>query len=205
VALPPPKHERQLALGEVLRFLREPFLLVFAALLFFQSGNEFVAGGYATSFLVREAGFSIQAASWALAGYWAALMLARLVLSRVALRMNGTRLLILCALASAAGTALLAFSRHPALSVLAVAWIGAGLAGIFPTALGIVGARYPGFTGTVFGLLLTAALTGGMLLPWLTGQVGEAHGLRPALVVVAVQFLVIAALAGLASRIPARG
>jgi len=53
-------------------------------------------------------------------------------------------------------------------------------------------------------LLLTAALTGGMLLPWLTGQVGEAHGLRPALFVVAAQFLVIAALAALA-RHSARG
>jgi fucose permease len=204
VSLPPPKHERHLALGEVVRFLREPFVLVFAALLFFQSGNEFVAGGYASSFLVRETGFSVRAAAWGLAGYWAALMLARLVLSRVALRIDGPRLLTLCALASAAGTALLASSRHPALAVLAVAWIGAGLAGIFPTALGIVGARYPAFTGTVFGLLLTAALTGGMLLPWLTGQVGEAHGLRPALGVVAAQFLLIAALAALASRMPAR-
>jgi fucose permease len=205
VSLPPPKHERHLAPGEVLRFLREPFVLVFAALLFFQSGNEFVAGGYASSFLVREAGFSVQEASWALAGYWGALMLARVVLSRVALRMDSYRLVIACALASAAGTALLAASHHPAVAVVAVAWLGAALAGVFPTALGIVGARYPGFTGTVFGLLLTAALTGGMLLPWLTGQVGEAHGLRPALAVVAAQFLAIAALAALARRVPARG
>ncbi len=202
--LPTPKQERQLPLREVVRLLREPFVLLFAALLFFQSGNEFVAGGYASSFLVRETGFSVRAAAWGLAGYWAALILTRLALSRVALRMDGPRLLILCALASAAGTALLAFSRHPVLSVLAVAWIGAGLAGIFPTALGIVGARYPAFTGTVFGLLLTAALTGGTLLPWLTGLIGETHGLRPALAVVAAQFLVIAALAALA-RHPAFG
>jgi fucose permease len=204
-ALPPPKHERHVAPGEVARFLRQPFVLVFAALLFFQSGNEFVAGGYASSFLVREAGFSLRAASWALAGYWAALMLARVVLSRLALRVEGFRLLVGCALASAAGTALLAASRHDALAVLAVAWIGAGLAGIFPTALGLVGARYPSYTGTVFGLLLTAALCGGMLLPWLTGQVGDARGLRPALVLVAAQFLVIAALAARARRITPAG
>jgi fucose permease len=205
VSLPPPKQQQRPSLAGILGFLREPFVLLFAVLLFFQSGNEFVAGGYASSFLVRETGFSVRAASWALASYWAALMLARLALSRVALRVSGPRLLVLCALASAAGTALLASSRQPAVAVLAVAWIGAGLAGIFPTALGIVGARYPAFTGTVFGLLLTAALTGGMLLPWLTGQVGEAHGLRPALFVVATQFVVIAGLAALASRIPAKG
>ncbi len=110
------------------------------------------------------------------------------------------RLLVVCALASAAGTTLLASSRHPAVAVLAVAWMGAFLAGIFPTALGIVGARYPAFTGTVFGLLITAALTGGMLLPWLTGLIGEAHGLRPAMALVAAQCLAIAALAAHAGR-----
>ena len=200
VRLAPPKQERQMAMGELARFLREPFVLLFAALLFFEAGNEVVAGGYLSSFLVRENGFSVRTASWALSGYWAALILSRLVLSRAALKLNVSRLLILSALASAAGTALVAISRHPALSVVAVVWIGAGLAGIFPTALGMVGARYPAFTGTVFGLLLTAALSGGMLLPWLTGRIGEAHGLRPALGVVAAQFLVIAALAALARR-----
>ena len=35
-------------------------MLVFAALLFFQSGNEFVAGGFVSSFLVREIGFSVR-------------------------------------------------------------------------------------------------------------------------------------------------
>lgn len=204
VALPPPKQQHQLPLGAAGRLLREPFVLVFAALLFFESGNEFVAGGYTSSFLVRETGFSVRAASWALSGYWAALMAARIVLSRLALAASGSRLLVGCAIASAAGTLLLATSRSPVTAVLAVVWIGAGLAGIFPTALGIVGARYPALTGTVFGLLLTAALSGGMLLPWLSGQIGEARGLRPALVMVAAQFLVIAALAALARRIPAR-
>ena len=78
---------------------------------------------------------------------------------------------------------------------VAVVGLGASLAGIFPTALGIVGARYPGFTGTFFGLLIAAGLSGGMLLPWLTGLVGESHGLRPALAIVAAQFLGIALLA----------
>jgi fucose permease len=52
----------------------------------------------------------------------------------------------------------------------------------------------------VFGLLLTAALTGGMLLPWLCGLIGETHGLRPAMALVAAQCLAIAALAALAGR-----
>ncbi len=205
VSLPPPKRQRHVPLADVVRLAREPLALVFAARLYLQSGNEFVAGGSVSSFLVRESGLSVREASWALAGYWAALMLARNVLSRVALRVDGPRLLVLCALASAAGTALLVSSRHPAVAVVAVAWMGAGLAGIFPTSLGIVGARHPALTGTVFGLLITAGLTGGMLLPWLTGLLGEAHGLRPAMALVALQCLAIAALAARAGRLRQSG
>jgi MFS transporter, FHS family, glucose/mannose:H+ symporter len=200
IALPPPKLATHPVLSDVARLLRKPFVLLFAVLLFFEAGNEFVAGGYTASFLVRQLGFSVRAASWALAGYWAALVLSRIALGRVALRTSGERLLVLSALVSAAGMALLVVARQPGVAVLAMLWIGAGIAGIFPTALGIVAARHPQLTGTVIGVLLTAALAGGMLIPWLTGLVGEAHGLRPALAVVAAQFLAIAGIGAIASR-----
>jgi fucose permease len=198
--LPPPKQAGHPPLAGILALARQPVVVVFAALLFFQSGIEFVAGGFVSSFLVRETGFSVEAAAWTVAGYWGALMLARLVLSRAALRLDGRRLIVGCALATAASVSLLAASRQPAVAVSASLAIGAALAGIFPTAFGIVAARYPSRTGTVFGLLLAAALSGGMLLPWFAGQVGEAHGLRPALLVVAALSLAVAALAALSSR-----
>jgi len=46
----------------------------------------------------------------------------------------------------------------------------------------------------VFGLLFTMALAGGMTLPWVTGQAAVAWGLRPALGLVALQFLAVFAL-----------
>jgi len=199
-ALPPAKHDRRPAARALLPLLRESVVRRYALLLFFQAGNEFIAGGFVAAFLVRELDFSIRDAAWVLSGYWAALMLSRVAIGRLALRIDGPRLIALSALAAAAGTALFALATGKAAAVLAVAWIGAALAGIFPTALGVVAARHPGETGTVIGVLLTAALAGGMLLPWLTGVVGEAHGLRPALLVVAVQFLAIAGLAPLARR-----
>jgi fucose permease len=72
--------------------------------------------------------------------------------------------------------------------------LGATLAGIFPAVLGVAGARFPAHSGTVFGLLFTMALTGGMTLPWVTGQAAAAWGLRPALGLVVVQFLAVFAL-----------
>lgn len=194
VPFPPPKHARRVPLREAGRFLRDPFVLLLAAMLFFESANEFIVGGYVSTFLTREMGLGVRPASWAVAAFWAALMLARVALSRVALRVSGPRIVIGCALASAAGMAVLASARQSWVAVAATVFVGAALSGIFPTALGIVGARYAAYTGTVFGLLFTAALSGGVTLPWLAGLLAEARGLRWALWLVVGSFLAVAAL-----------
>jgi len=69
--------------------------------------------------------------------------------------------------------------------------LGATLAGIFPTVLAVAGSRFPAHSGTVFGILFTMALSGGMTLPWVTGQAAAAWGLRPALGLVVLQLLAV--------------
>jgi fucose permease len=200
LAFPPPKHSRRLPLREAGRFLRDPVVLLFAATLFLESANEFISGGYVSTFLTREMGLGVRPASVTVAAFWAALMLTRAALSRVALRLSGPRIVIGCALASAAGMAVLASAREAWVAVAATVFVGGALSGIFTTALGIVGARYAAYTGTVFGLLFTAALGGGVILPWLAGRVAEARGLRWVLWLVAGSFLAVAALQGAAAR-----
>jgi len=197
---PAPKQAERLPLREAARFLRDPVVILFGAMLFFQSANEFIVGGYVSTFLTREIGSSVRAASWVVAAYWAGLMLARVALSRVALRVPGPRIVIGSALAAAVGLAVLASARQAELAVAATVFVGTALSGIFPTALGMVGARYAAYTGTVFGLLFTAALTGGVTLPWLIGQVAQERGLRTALAFVVVTFLAVAALQWAAAR-----
>ena len=98
------------------------------------------------------------------------------------------------AAASALAVALLVTASYPSLAVALAVILGATLAGIFPAVLGVAGSRFPAHSGTVFGLLFTMALTGGMTLPWVTGQAAAAWGLRPALALVVVQFLAVFAL-----------
>jgi fucose permease len=134
------------------------------------------------------------------AAYWAALMLARVALSRIALRVPGPRIVIGSALGAAVALAVVCLTRRPVIAVLATTAIAAALAGIYPTALAIVGARYAAYTGTVFGILFTASLTGGVTLPWLTGQVAAAHGLRLALWLTVASFLAVGVLQWMAAR-----
>jgi fucose permease len=201
VRFPPPRGGERVVVGEIGRLVRTPLVLAFSALLFFESGNEFILGGYVSTYLADVLGMGVRAASYALAGYWAALMLARVVLSRVARHFPGLRLVFSGAAGAAAGVALLAAATTPAVAVPAFLLTGAALAGIFPTVLGLAAAEFPARTGTVFGILFTLSLLGGMSLPWLTGQIAAGHGLRPALALVTLQFLAVVALQGVVSRI----
>jgi fucose permease len=200
VAFPALRQGQRPPRQEIGRLLRAPPVLVLGALLFFQSGSEFTLGGYSSTHLTRGAGMSVPAASYAIAAYWAAIMLARVTLSRMALRVPGHRLVLACALGSAAAVAVFVSAMQPAAAVTALVLTGAALAGIFPTVLGIAGAQFAAGTGTVFGILFTAALTGGMTLPWLAGQVAAVLGLRLALSLLVAQFLAVAGLQVLASR-----
>jgi fucose permease len=196
-AYPPAKQAGGLSLAETARLVRDPLVLLLGLLLFFQSGNEFIVGGYTTTLLTREIGMSVGGASYALAGYWAALMLTRAWLGRGRSAPSGGRLVRASAGASALVTAVLVTAPGASLAVPMVVALGAALAGIFPAVLGIAGSRFPARSGTVFGILFTMALSGGMTLPWVTGQAAAAWGLRPALGLVVLQFLAVLALQGL--------
>jgi len=197
---PPPKQRQSLPVREVPRFLRMPLVLAMAFLLFFESGNEFILGGYLSTFLTRELAASVAAASWLLALFWASIMAARVVLSRLLLEAGGHQVVLCSAAAAAVGAALIALSRTLGVAAAGIALAGFSLAGIFPTVLGMAGARFREHSGTVFGILFTVALTGGMTLPWLSGQLAQAAGLRWVPALVAVDFLAIILLQCAAAR-----
>lgn len=180
--------------------LRQPLIWMFGILLLFQSGNEMLLAGYLSTYLATALGLSLSAASFALAGYWAAILAARLLWSRLLLRVEGGRLVVASAAAATVLSAVLAAAPTPAVALLAVPVLGFSLAGIFPTTLGLAGARYPTRSGSVFGLLFAMALVGGMSLPWVAGQLGELSGVRAAMAVAPAGFLVIAGLAAAAAR-----
>src|SRR5690606_30460886 len=62
-------------------WLRQPAVAALAVLLFFQSGNEFLLGGYVSTLLSSELGLSPAGAAYAVAVFWAAIMASRLGMS----------------------------------------------------------------------------------------------------------------------------
>ena len=197
---PAAKQARGWPLADMRRFLRMPLVLTLACLLFFQSGNEFLLGGYFATFLTQELTVPVERASYLLAAYWAAIMLSRLLLSRVLLRLGPHRIVLGSALVAAAGALIVGSADSIPVALAGILLTGMALAGIFPTVLGVAGAAFRDHSGTVFGILFTVALTGGMTMPWLAGHLAASTGLRDVFLLAAGNFVMIAGLSGLSRR-----
>jgi len=176
---------------------RYPGVLILGFLLFCQSGNEASIAGW-TSTYVGEAGVRAQTATFILAGYWAALMIGRLLVARLLRSVSKEQMVLASGAGALLGAAILLTNRSQQMLVAGVLVIGFSYAGIFPTALAIAGDAYQKMAGTVFGLLIAIALVGGMSFPWAVGQISQKWGIRYGMV---VPLLGAAGICFLASRI----
>jgi fucose permease len=199
-SFPPARQSGGVPLRKILLFLGQPLVLLFSFLLFFESGNEFILGGYISIYLARHLGATVSTSSYLLAAYWAALMLGRVVLSRN-LRSGGGKLILGSALGVAGSMILLLAVPSLPLAAVAVVLLGFTIATIFPTVLGIAGSAFASHAGTVFGILIGIALSGGMTLPWLTGKLSEHHGIERGLTIVILDALAVFALQWGAGRV----
>jgi fucose permease len=178
---PRPKHGQGFPLRQAKKVVKHPLLWLCGALLFFQSGNEFTVGGWISTYLSEHFGLTPTTASFLLAGYWAAIMSGRLTSTRVVKFMKNEKLILVSAVLSLFAAMLIVASPSRELSCLGVVLIGMGFAAIFPTTLAIAGETFPSFTGTAFGIIFVVALTGGMLSPWLAGQIAHMYSIQKAM------------------------
>jgi MFS transporter, FHS family, glucose/mannose:H+ symporter len=171
---PRPKHMGGFPVREAVSLVRQPVVLAMGLLLFFQSGNEITTSGWLTTYLVERLSLTPARAALYLSGFWGALVLGRLTASWALSRIRPSTLVQIGAAAAGLFLALLLAASHAAAAFLLSCLVGFAMAFIFPTVMGEATRRFPQFSGTVIGVLLTLALTGGMLAPWIAGLLAEA-------------------------------
>ncbi len=159
---------------------RTPGVLLFAALLFFQSGNESSVGGWISTYIGSK-GAPARTATLILAGYWAALMTGRLAAARILRAVSKPRLVLISGIGSIIGCAALLASASTPLLFAGAAMAGFSHAAIYPTTLAIAADRYQRQAGTIFGFLFATGLIGGMLFPFGIGHVSQTFGVRAAM------------------------
>jgi MFS transporter, FHS family, glucose/mannose:H+ symporter len=182
ISFPPAKTRQAFSWRELLAVAKYHGVLLLAFILFCQSGNEACIAGW-TSTYVDVTGYSPRVATLILAAYWAALMLSRMIAARVLRGIGKAQLVLGVALLSLGGCAVLLSARSLILLFTGAALIGLSYGPIFPTTLAIAGDRYAQRAGTVFGLLFSIALVGGMTFPWAVGQVSQQFSVRSGMVV----------------------
>lgn len=189
---PEPKHGDGFRLEGATRLLRDPMVLLFGCLLFFEQGNEAVVSGYLTSYLTSALAIPIVNASFLLTVYWIAVTIGRLIASRLSRLLHGASLVVGGALGAALGLVVLVLAPNPGTAFAGVAITGLCISVIFQTVLGQAGSRFIAYSGTAFSILFSMAQIGGTLAPWAVGQLATTNGLRNMLVLPVAGFVAVA-------------
>ena len=146
------------------------------AMVLLAAGTEASMAGWISTYLGAN-GFSAAAATWILSSHWLGLVVARIVFAGRVDR-NPAGAVRWAALSGS--LAIAGFSMVPTTAVLAAGpfVIGMAIAVVMPTSLALAGERYRVNAGALFGILLTIAQLGGIIMPALVGVVAESVGLR---------------------------
>jgi MFS transporter, FHS family, glucose/mannose:H+ symporter len=182
ISFPSAKANQRFSWSELLEVAKYNGVLLLAFILFLESGNEACIAGW-TSTYVGVTGFSPRVATLVLAAYWAALMLSRMLAARVLRGIRKSQLVVGAAILSLGGCAVLLSARSLIMLSVGTALVGLSYGPIFPTTLAIAGDRYLQRAGTVFGLLFSIALIGGMMFPWAVGEISQRVSLRAGMIV----------------------
>jgi fucose permease len=158
------------------QFWRQPGFRSFLLLILLGGGNEASMAGWTSTFVISS-GFSASAATAVLSSHWLGLILSRAFFSSRIDRAKAIAVERSAAL-SALTLLVLVLSGSPYLVMVGPFVVGACMALVMPTSLALAGERMRGNPGALFGVLLTVAQVGGILLPASIGLVAEETSVR---------------------------
>jgi FHS family glucose/mannose:H+ symporter-like MFS transporter len=166
------------SIPQAMNDLRSVLAILFALLLFFQFANEWSIAGWLPVFLVDRLGVSPATAVTLLAVYWLALMVGRIVASRLLAVVNHGRLLSASAFCALFGCGLLLAAGSRFGVVVGLLLAGAGFSAIYPLAAERIASRFTYYHPGYFNGIFTFALMGGILAPFALGHLAAGYGLK---------------------------
>lgn len=177
IKFPKPKNAQGFPIKKGLELIKDPFLLILAFVLFFQSGLEGLVNNWTTSFLQGAKLFSAENALFSLSLFVAGLTITRLALGKILQNHDPYKVLIYSLISLIISITILWLSTNSILSVIGLIGIGVGLASGFPVILGYVGRLYSELSGTAFSLVITIALIGNVTCNYLMGLISQKYGI----------------------------
>ena len=171
------------------QFARQPGFTWFLLLILLAGANEASMAGWTSTFVIAS-GFSASQATAVLSSHWLGLILSRASFSS---RVDQAKAVAVerSAALSALAVLVLVVSGSPSLALIGPFVVGMCMALVMPTSLALAGERIRGNPGALFGVLLTVAQVGGIVLPASIGLVAEQTSVRLGLSLLVVSFAAI--------------
>jgi fucose permease len=193
LAFPKPKQAQSIAIKQFLSLAKNKLLLLFGFVLFFQSGLEGITNNWTTSYLIEVIKVEEKLALLTLTIYGGIFTVGRIIIGLLLKRLSAKKVLTGAVLLALAGGVITNYAGDLTMYIIGLFCIGIGLSGGFPIVLGMVGDRFPSWTGTAFGVVFSVALIGNIIINYLTGVAAEVWTIIvfPIVYIISAMFMVI--------------
>jgi MFS family permease len=169
VSFPNPKPHNTVSIAKMLGLLKYPSLLLFALLLFFQSGFEGITGNFTIRFLENTQSLSANFATLSMTWFTIGMLVGRLPLGFLMKKLNDSNTLYLYLTVALAGVTLLYFAPALAWIYVAAALTGFGAGATYPVVFNYLGSAFRELSGTVFSIAIFIGLCGQFAFNKITG------------------------------------
>jgi fucose permease len=153
----------------MLGLLKYPSLILFAFLLFFQSGFEGITGNFTVRFLENAHGIAANVATLSLTWFTVGMLAGRLPLGLIMKKLNPANTMYLYLMVALLGVAVLYFTSAILWIYFAAALIGFGAGATFPVVFTYLGGAFRELSGTAFSIAIFIALCGQFAFNKITG------------------------------------
>ena len=199
ITFPQAKEQEGVSLQKTLGLLKYPALVIFALVLFFQSGFEGVSGSFTVSYLDKACQIDNATATLSMTWFTIGMLAGRLPLGYIAKRLKDLGTLYLYLLTAFTGVVLLyAGGEYVSMVYIAMTLIGFGVGATFPVVLNYIGSTFRSQSGTAFSIALFIALCGQSIMNRFAGSFFDAGQYDWFLYILAIALIAIMTLVPLA-------
>ena len=169
-AFPAAKPSESVSLNQSLGLLKYPALLLFAVVLFFESGFEGCSGSFTVEFFTRTTPMDIRTATLAMTVFTIGMMAGRFPLGAITRKLKAVGTLYLYLSVALAGVVVFTLCNGPVGAYTSMGLIGFGVGATYPVVLNFIGGMFRNNSGTAMSIAIFIGLLGQFTFNRLTGN-----------------------------------
>jgi fucose permease len=189
--LPPLPKSDKLTWQGFTQLVNDPKFLLICLCMVLYTGSEIGGWGWMSTFLKQNLKFTATKSSIAVAVFWSAMSVGRLICGRLSLRYPDRNIIIGLAIISTIVTILSGLLVNQIAVLLAIAMMGFGYSSLWPLIASYGAGIHPENSGTVYALLIGCGSIGGAIIPLLMGILAQNINIRAAMISPAFLFFII--------------